>query len=767
MRRILFFILASLYLATATVALQAAQLNGFAIKNLVSSSPGNGTNFVDPTLRDGWGIAIRPTEKGPGGHFWLSSGGNGTSNQYVGDVSGNPLYQDSLVNIDIPPYTPGYSPPAPSGPASFIPDGLGVSHPTGQTWQQTSGFVITLPHLNGPITNPAKFLFATSDGVISAWTDNKQPDGTPNWVGYAVPVIDRSSSGSSFFGITVSTASGYLYTADLGAQPGIKVFNSDFSQRSDFDSAFNPFTTDGFHPGDYAPFNVQTLNINGSGNLFVTYQKTLPDPSNPAHILAGLGETGAGLGRLAEYTPDGQLIAIWDDHGLLNSPYGIALAPANFGLASNMLLVGNAGDGSIVAFDTATRSAVDFLRDASGGILHIDGLKGLTFGNGISLGEANSLYFSAGPQNGAEGLFGKIQAVPEPGSIILFGLGIACCAVARYRRGSRKANHSQRAPAWILSAMIVTGTACLFGTPPAQAGSWLISSFGSNEVLRYNNAGAYLGVAASGGGLDRPQAFAYGPGGSLYVSSFGSDAILRYDGGSGAFQGVFTSGGGLDGPRGMTFGPDGHLYVSSGLTNQILRFDGTTGAFIDVFASGNGLSSPRGLKFGADGNLYVASRIGSSGGVLRFNGTTGAFVDAFATGAGTEPWYFDWGSDGNLYLAASGNPGIVKRYDGTTGAFLNDFVTSAQLDRSRAVAFGPDGNLYVGSFAGAGATQIQRFDGGTGSYLGAFTTGGTLSQPFFLAYVPEPATLSLTLSAISLLLLSVIRRRFRARGVQR
>lgn len=437
---------APLFVATANEALSAADLTGFGSHNLVSSTTDFAAESIDPTLRSGWGIAIRPAEKGTGGHFWLSSANNGTSNQYVGDVGGVPLYQDALVNIDLPPFTPGFSPPSPSGPGSFIPDRQGVSHPTGQTWQQTTGFVITLPHLNGPITNPAKFLFATSDGVISAWTDNKQPNGTPNWVGYATAVVDRSADDASFFGITVSNATGYLYAADLGAEPGIKVFNPDFTERFDLADAFNPFAgADGFQPGEYAPFNVQTLNINGNGNLFVTYQKTFVDAGDPSRIVPDLGEVGAGLGRLAEFSPTGQLVAVWDDRGLLNSPYGIALAPGDFGLASNLLLVGNAGDGSIVAFDPATRSAVDYLRDNAGSIVRIDGLKGLTFGNGISLGEANNLYFSAGPRFGAEGLFGKIQAVPEPNTATLLALGLASIAAARgWRRGGRAQGRRER-----------------------------------------------------------------------------------------------------------------------------------------------------------------------------------------------------------------------------------------------------------------------------------------------------------------------------------
>ncbi len=407
----------------------AEPLAGFGEQTLVSSRPSD-AGWVDPTLRDAWGIAIRPTEKGVGGHFWISSAGNGTSNQYLGDVSGSPLVQDALVNMDVPPWPAGYSPPSPSGPETFVPDGVGVSRPTGQTWQQTPGFVVTLPHHRQNVTNPAKFLFATEDGMISAWTDNKEPDGTPNWVGYSVPVINRVQDGSRFYGITVSNESGYLYVADLGVSPGIRVFNPDFSERGDFGGALNPFAgDDGVQPGEFTPFNVQTLHGNGAGNLFVTYVEATADPAN---VFA----TGASLGRLAEYTPAGELVGAWDDHGLLNAPYGLALAPADFGLASDLLLVGNAGDGTIVAFDPTTRAAVDYLRAADGSPVTIEGLKGLTFGNGVSLGDANALYFTGGPSGGREGVFGKVIAVPEPSAHALAALAATFVGVSGFKRRS-------------------------------------------------------------------------------------------------------------------------------------------------------------------------------------------------------------------------------------------------------------------------------------------------------------------------------------------
>lgn len=410
----------------------------YGIVPLVSSDSSAGAPMHDDTLIGGWGIAIRPAERGTGGHFWLSSFGNGTSNQYVGDVGAVPLFQDALVNMDAPPFPTGFVPPNPSGPESPIPDGAGTARMTGQTWQQTAGFVTSLPHLNGVITGPAKFLFATEDGVISAWTDNKQPDGTANWVGYSVAEIDRSAEGSRFYGITVSNASGELYTADRGATPGVKVFGADFVEVATALDAFNPFAgADGVQPGEFAALNVQTARINGDGNLFVTYSQAAADTSNPAEIAPGIGTVGVGLGRVAEYTPAGELVAVWDDRGLLNAPYGLAFSPHDFGLASDMLLVGNAGDGSIVAFDPDTRTAVDYLRDAEGDVIHIDGLKGLIFGNGVSLGEANALYFAAGPDGGSNGLFGKVVSVPEPSTLTLGGVLLAMLQMGRGTRARR------------------------------------------------------------------------------------------------------------------------------------------------------------------------------------------------------------------------------------------------------------------------------------------------------------------------------------------
>ena len=144
------------------------------------------------------------------------------------------------------------------------------------------------------------------------------------------------------------------------------------------------------------------------------YARTQEDPSAPGYILGGEEASGAGLGGLAQFDASGALMHTWDDRGLLNAPWGVAFAPDDFGIYSGKLLVGNFGDGTIVAFDPATHRAIDYLRDDQGNIISIDGLWGLQFGNGASLGMSNALYFAAGPQGETEGLFGRLQAAPIP-----------------------------------------------------------------------------------------------------------------------------------------------------------------------------------------------------------------------------------------------------------------------------------------------------------------------------------------------------------------
>jgi uncharacterized protein (TIGR03118 family) len=149
-------------------------------------------------------------------------------------------------------------------------------------------------------------------------------------------------------------------------------------------------------------YNVLDL----GGHLFVTYAKFDVNGDEGQEEI-----DGPGLGHVVEYNEDGSLVKDFKDEAKLNSPWGMAVAPATFGALANDLLVANFGDNNIVAFDLRTGKFVDYLRDRDGKPLAVEGVWALTFGNGVSLGDAKALYYSAGPNKEFDGVFGRINAV--------------------------------------------------------------------------------------------------------------------------------------------------------------------------------------------------------------------------------------------------------------------------------------------------------------------------------------------------------------------
>jgi uncharacterized protein (TIGR03118 family) len=395
--------LALIALAPATYATQA---NSYAQTNLVATSAAYGAAVVDPTLVNAWGIATRPA--GLGGHFWITANGTGLSSQWVGDVGGLPLYQDDLRIVTVPGpvlgagATPGQPIVAPGTPT-------GVAFYGGN-----SAFRIS----QGSITNSsARFLFATDNGVISGWTERRNADGSFDRPFNAKAVIDRSADGVQFFGVGVDQPSARLFAANFGANPGLMVYDGSFNDISARAGFANPFNA------GYQPFNVQVL---ADDRVFVTYAQW----DTP-----GEEKTGAGLGRVAEFAADGTLRRKWggDAGAGLNAPWGVALAPADFGEFSGHLLVGNFGDGTIAAHNPDTGAFAGLLRNADGTAVAIEGLWGLQFGNGVSLGQTNRLYFAAGPEDEKGGLFGHITAVPEPATWLMMGAGALFIAGRRRR----------------------------------------------------------------------------------------------------------------------------------------------------------------------------------------------------------------------------------------------------------------------------------------------------------------------------------------------
>ena len=153
-------------------------------------------------------------------------------------------------------------------------------------------------------------------------------------------------------------------------------------------------------PRGFAPFNIQNI----QGNLYVAYAKQ--DDAKMDEV------AGAGLGFVNVFDPNGNLIRRIASRGRLNAPWGLALAPANFGQFSNRLLVGNFGDGAIHAFDPHSGEFLGRLRASDGKPLHIDGLWALVFGNGLQNQPTSTLFFTAGPDDENHGLYGTITPAP-------------------------------------------------------------------------------------------------------------------------------------------------------------------------------------------------------------------------------------------------------------------------------------------------------------------------------------------------------------------
>jgi uncharacterized protein (TIGR03118 family) len=207
-------------------------------------------------------------------------------------------------------------------------------------------------------------------------------------------------AGAQYKGLALSAGGNgqLLYATDFH-NGKIDVWNSSFAPVTLPAGAFS----DPKIPAGFAPFGIQAIN----GNLYVTYAKQDADRHDDV--------AGKGLGYVDVFDPNGQLLDRFVSKGPLNAPWGLALAPAGFGEFSNTLLVGNFGDGRINAFDLVSGKHLGALKGADGKALAIDGLWGLAFGNGLNDQPVNTLFFTSGPDDEEHGLYGRIDALPEPG----------------------------------------------------------------------------------------------------------------------------------------------------------------------------------------------------------------------------------------------------------------------------------------------------------------------------------------------------------------
>lgn len=345
-------VIAAVLIGGRTVA--AADAGRYQQTNLVSDQAGMAP-VVDPDLLNPWGLVA-----GPATPWWVSDNNAGVSTLYTGAGAKVPR------TFTVPPPAG-----APAGTQST---------PTGIVF---NGNAAEFP-VPGTGTGSV-FIFDTEDGTLSAWN--------PTAGSNAVLTVDNSTSGAVYKGLALapSSAGDRLYATDLH-NGKVDVFDSNFAPVTLPAGAF----TDPAIPTGFAPFGLENI----GGMLFVTYAK--PDAARQDEV------AGVGLGFIDVFTPDGTLVQRFARHGLLNAPWGMAVAPAGFGQFGGDLLVGNFGDGRINAFNPTTGELLGPVRSSQGQRLAIDGLWGLAFGNGGAAGPADTLYFTAGPNDQADGLFGTL-----------------------------------------------------------------------------------------------------------------------------------------------------------------------------------------------------------------------------------------------------------------------------------------------------------------------------------------------------------------------
>lgn len=316
------------------------------------------TDATDPHLVNGWGL----TRSG-GSPFWVSDNGTGKSTLYNGTGQGFPVGSPLVVTIPPAPSTP-----PPSGEA------VAVGSPTGVVFNitvanPTPSFLVT----NGTTSGTALFIFSTFDGTISGWSPSVD-------LFNARLAVDRSSFGAVYTGLAISSdASGdFLYATDNGPNSRIDVFDKNFNLVRSF--------TDPAIKGGFAPYGIQNI----GGKLWVTF-----------------GGNKSSAGFVDEFDTAGNVLMRIT--GPLESPWGLAMAPADFGPFSNALLVANnVPGGRINAFDPKSGTFLGTLRDSSGRAIVINQIWAIQFGNGGNGGKPNQLFFTAGPNNYANGLFGMI-----------------------------------------------------------------------------------------------------------------------------------------------------------------------------------------------------------------------------------------------------------------------------------------------------------------------------------------------------------------------
>ncbi|MBB5423031.1 uncharacterized protein (TIGR03118 family) [Paraburkholderia sp. JPY158] len=308
---------------------------------------------TDANLKNPWGVAFNPK-----GFAWVADNGTNVATLY----DGNGVPQSLVVTI---------------------PDGKnGSASPTGIVFNGTQSFLVTENGKSGV----AAFIFAGEGGTITAWAPAVGPTN-------AFVMYDDGAGGAVYKGLALAAMSNgnFLYATDFHNNK-IDVFDTTFTKVS-MPGAF----TDPAMPAGFAPFGIQAI----GSNLFVTYAMQDADKHDDV--------AGAGLGMVDVYDTAGNLKQRFATGGPLNAPWGIAQAPASFGSMSGAIIIGNFGDGIINAFNASSGQSMGPISGPNNSPIVEHGVWGIAFGNDLSNQPSSTLFFAAGPNDEADGVYGRID----------------------------------------------------------------------------------------------------------------------------------------------------------------------------------------------------------------------------------------------------------------------------------------------------------------------------------------------------------------------
>jgi len=357
-----------------SVTLTVNPASAFTFTTLVSDTAGTGALVTDPNLINPWGIAFGPTTP-----VWVANNHSNTSTLYDGNGKPQPAATPLIVNT------------VPNGATTFDPTGIVFN-------ASNTDFMVSAAGKTGP----SLFIFSGEGGMIAGWSPAVDRNNTVN----VYPAAGGDSGGAIYKGLAIARngAALFLYATDFHNNK-VDVFDTTFAKQTLAAGAF----VDPTLPAGYAAFGIQAI-ANGAGGavqIYVSYAKQDADAEDD--------QNGPGLGLIDIYDAAGtfvkHLVAVG---GALNAPWGMALAPADFGTLSNTLLVGNFGDGKINGYDPATGTFMGAITDTAGAAFAVPGLWGIAFGNDAANQPHNTLFYAAGTNDEANGAYGRIDLGGPP-----------------------------------------------------------------------------------------------------------------------------------------------------------------------------------------------------------------------------------------------------------------------------------------------------------------------------------------------------------------